>query len=843
MFKFINSHIAFSLIGIFIFILPINSFADSSEKNFKKIFTEGNYFFYREDYKDALSLFKQLYKEQPDNANINYKLGNCILNISTLPNEKAIAYLEKAVKNISKNYKEGSYQEEAAPTDAYFYLGKAYHVNNKLEKARSTYEKYKELLEVEDIATIDYVNKQIEACNTAKELMNNPVECKKISLNDSLNLQPESFNLLISGNGNTMVFMTHEPFYDAIQYAKKENGKWTAPKNIMFDLGIDDKFYVTSISFNGDKMFLYEDNTFNRDLYFSEFKEEKWTKVQPIDDGDINTKYWESHPYISPNGDFLYFVSNRPGGIGASDIYKSPKLKDRWGTPINLGTPVNTLFNEDSPFLSKDGRTLYFSSQGHVNMGGYDIFYSNLTGNNKWSEPLNIGYPINSTDDDLFYVPINEGIKGYQAELNSSGDLNIIQYNIGESDVELITIKGNITLDDNETEFDESFQVAFINSDNDTVAIDTTVENGAYSQQVVRDKYKVIISGDGYTTKTINVVPSENKEQNIFASNVKLKPKEIASGDYLSIKILLFDYGEDELNRESKIELERIYNYLEDNPSLHIEVTGFTDSRGPSEFNRALSIKRSESVINYLTNKGISPDRFVISGKGEDENIALNQNPDGTDNPTGRKYNRRVELKVLKSEDNTKIKHIADIPEKSKSNNYELYTVFLSKSKIKLLESQVKGLVNSKYEIMLHKVNNDYIYTVGIFFEKSQAMDLLNKVIDMGFSEAEIVNKGEYTQLTSSRLEKNITSQFTIQLGKAKNLSNISKCLHLGTISVHYGVDGFYRCLMGDYINLSEAQQFLNQLIRLGFKDALIINKNSLVGSERKFIDDNYIKN
>ncbi len=842
MFKFINSHIAFSLIGIFIFILPINSFADISEKNFKKTFTDGNYFYYREDYKDALALFKQLYKEHPDNANINYKIGNCYLNIPTLPNEQAISYLEQAVKNVTKNYREGSPQEKAAPVDAYFYLGKAYHINNKLGKALSIYKKYKDLLDVEDIATIDFVDKQIEACNIAKELMNNPVQCKKVPLNDSFNLPPESFNLLFSGDGNTMVYMTHEPFYDAIQYAKKENGKWTAPINIMFDLGIDDKFYVTSISFNGDKIFLYEDNTFNRDLYFSEFKEEKWTKVQPIDEGRINTKHWESHPFISSDEKFLYFVSTRPGGFGAADIYKSPKTKGQWGAPINLGSSVNTLFNEDSPFLSKDGKTLYFSSQGHVNMGGYDIFYSKFS-DSAWSEPLNIGYPINSTDDDLFYVPRNDGLKGYKAELVSSDNFKIIQYNIGESDIELITIKGKIKLDDNETKFDNSFRIFFINSDNDTVAIDSTVENDEYSQQVVRDQYKVVISGDNYTTKTINIIPSENKEQNIYASNVTLEPKEITTGNYLSIKILLFNYGENQLNRESKIELERIYNYLKENPSLHIEVTGFTDSHGPFEYNRALSIERSESVINYLTKKGISPDRFVISGKGEDENIALNQNPDGTDNPTGRKYNRRVELKVLKSEDNTKIKHIADIPEKSKSNNYDLYTVFLSKSKIKLLESEVKGLVNSKYEIMLHKVNNNYIYTVGIFFEKSQAMDLLNKVVDMGFSEAEIVNKRDYAELTSNTLDKNITSQFTIQLGKAKNLSNISKCLHLGIISVHYGVDGFYRCLMGDYINLSEAQQILNQLIRLGFKDALIINKNSLAGSERKFIDDNYIKN
>ncbi len=841
MFKFINSHIAFSLIGFFIFILPINSFADSSEKNFKKIFTEGNYFYYREDYKDALSLFKQLYKEQPDNANINYKIGSCYLNIPTLPNEQAIPYLEQAVKNITKNYKEGSHQEEAAPIDAYFYLGEAYHVNNKLEKAQSTYKKYKELIEVKDIATIDYINKQIEACNIAKEFMDNPVQCKKIPLNDSFNLPPESFNLLFSGDGNTMVYMTHEPFYDAIQYAKKENKKWHDHKNIMFDLGVDDKFYVTSISFDGDQIFLYEDNTFNRDLYYSEFKEGKWTKVQPIDEGNINTKYWESHPFISPDGNFLYFVSNRPGGIGAADIYKSPKINGQWGPPVNLGKPINTPFNEDTPFLTNDKKTLFFGSQGHVNMGGYDIFYSNFS-DSAWSEPLNIGFPINSTDDDLFYVPRNNGLKGYKAELVSSGIFNIIQYNIGESDVELITIKGKIKLDDNETEFDNSFRIFFINSDNDTVAIDSTVENGEYSQQVARDQYKVVISGDNYTTKTINIIPSENKEQNIYASNVTLEPEEITTGDYLSIKILLFNFGENQLNRESKIELERIYNYLKEDTSLHIEVTGFTDSRGPSEYNRALSINRSESVINYLTKKGISPDRFVISGKGEDENIALNKNPDGTDNPTGRKYNRRVELKVLKAKDNNRIKHIDDIPEKVKTNNYDLYTVFFAKSKIKLLESQVKGLINSKYEIMLHKVNNDYIYTAGIFFEKSQAMDLLNKVTDMGFSEAEIVNKGEYSKLTSSSLDKNITYQYTIQLGKAKNLSNISRCLHLGTISVHYGVDGFYRCLMGDYINLSEAQQTLNQLIRLGFKNALIINKNSLAGSERKFIDDDYIK-
>jgi hypothetical protein len=141
----------------------------------------------------------------------------------------------------------------------------------------------------------------------------------------------------------------------------------------------------------------------------------KWTAIKKLND-NINTKYWESHASVSYDGKTLYFTSNRKGGYGGLDIYSSTRAdvnQDNWEKPVNLGPDINTPFNEETPFISPDGKTLYFSSYGHFNMGGYDIFYSNLLENGKWSVPLNMGYPINTTDDDLFYVPVQDGNFAY----------------------------------------------------------------------------------------------------------------------------------------------------------------------------------------------------------------------------------------------------------------------------------------------------------------------------------------------------------------------------------------------------------------------------------------------
>ena len=184
-------------------------------------------------------------------------------------------------------------------------------------------------------------------------------------------------------------------------------------------LKVDQDLFPTSISKDGKTLYLYSSADYDGIIYTSKFENGTWSPLVKLND-NINTKYWESHATISHDDKKLYFTSNRKGTYGGLDIYVSKRdSTGDWGPAVNLGPVINTPYNEESPFLTSDDKTLFFSSRGHFNMGGYDIFYSTLLDNGEWSVPLNVGYPLNTTDDDVFFNPKNEGYEGYIAKDSS----------------------------------------------------------------------------------------------------------------------------------------------------------------------------------------------------------------------------------------------------------------------------------------------------------------------------------------------------------------------------------------------------------------------------------------
>ena len=227
--------------------------------------------------------------------------------------------------------------------------------------------------------------------------------------------------------------MVSEKFYDAIMLSKLVNGKWSAPENIIPELQSDGDMYISCLSADGTTLFLSKNDNFNSDIYSSTFDGVRWGQTIKLNK-NIDTKYWESHGFITENGNQLIFASDRPGGFGGLDLYLSKKVNGDWGPAYNLGPQINTPFNEDRPFLINNGKTLFFSSQGHRNMGGYDLFRSDLQSNNLWSEPENLGYPINTPDDNVFFMPVENGKSGYCSIYRESGGL-------GKEDIYKITFK------------------------------------------------------------------------------------------------------------------------------------------------------------------------------------------------------------------------------------------------------------------------------------------------------------------------------------------------------------------------------------------------------------------
>ena len=411
--------------------LTVSVFAQEN-KNLQDTFLEAEYFLMHEDYPDALAYYLQLYEKMPDNSNLAYNIGVCYLNI---PGKKnlSVDYLETAVKNMSAKHKEGTLSQTAAPYDALFDLGKAYRINYKFDKAKEAFTRYLGTLLPDDHENIDFINHEIKVCDTAKDLIAKPISYSEENIGEQFNDEKANFNPLISADGKSFAYMVSLKFYDAVMFSRLINGKWTAPVNITPDLQSDGDFYISCLPADGKLLFLSRDDNFNSDIYSSSFDGNRWSKTIKLNK-NINTKYWESHGFISESGNLLVFASDRPGGFGGLDLYISHKVNGDWGPAVNLGPEINTPFNDDRPFLINNGKTLFFSSQGHENIGGYDLFRSDLQSNGLWSEPKNLGYPINTPDDNIFFMPIGDGKSGYYSIFKESDGL-------GKEDIYKITFK------------------------------------------------------------------------------------------------------------------------------------------------------------------------------------------------------------------------------------------------------------------------------------------------------------------------------------------------------------------------------------------------------------------
>lgn len=398
----------------------ISGFINAQEnKQLQNTFLEAEYFFMNEDYPEAMNLYLQVYQEQSDNENLAFRIGVCCLNISG-KKEMAVKYLESAVTNMSAKRKEGSLNQIAAPYDALYELARAYRVNYNFDKAREYFTKYKSTLLADDKENIDFIDHEIKICETAKELIEKPVSYTEENAGEIFNDEKPNFNPVISADAKTFAYMSSLKFYDAIMVSRMQNSKWTGPVNIFPDLQLDGDINISALSKDGNVLYLSKDDNFNSDIYTSSFKGNTWSAAIKLNK-NINTKYWDTHAAVSEDGNQLIFASDRPGGFGGLDLYVSRKVNGDWGPAINMGPVINTKFNEDRPFLGNHDKILIFSSQGHDNMGGYDLFISRKLNDGTWDKPANMGYPLNTPDDNSWFMPENEGKSGYIFEEKEKG--------------------------------------------------------------------------------------------------------------------------------------------------------------------------------------------------------------------------------------------------------------------------------------------------------------------------------------------------------------------------------------------------------------------------------------
>lgn len=391
--------------------LNINVYAQKNAY-YKRVFVDAEYFLLYEEYKDALPLYQELHKAFPDNNNYNYRIALCYLNISN-QKKKSLKYFELALSNITDNYKEGFFTEKKAPIETYLHYGKALRIQHKFNEADSILNIYKGLL-IQRNENTALVDKELESITYAREMIASPRLHQIKSVGRNINTRNSETNPVTDSTGQTMIFTSVQKFYSAILISRKDTGFWENPINLNAQLFADGGIKTVGLSSEGNVLILARNDNDIYNLYYSHYNKSKnsWAPITKFPK-EINSKSGENYGSLTPNADTLYFSSCRPGGYGGFDIYYSVKnAEGNWSNPINMGANVNTSGDEIAPFISKNGQKLFFSSNGHKTMGGFDLFYSTRI-NNDWAKPINFGYPLNTCDDDTYLFPIGNGDEGF----------------------------------------------------------------------------------------------------------------------------------------------------------------------------------------------------------------------------------------------------------------------------------------------------------------------------------------------------------------------------------------------------------------------------------------------
>ncbi|MCS7296823.1 MAG: OmpA family protein [Bacteroidia bacterium] len=456
------------------------------------------------------------------------------------------------------------------------------------------------------------------------------------------------------------------PYEDIYVSEKDPNGQWKLPRNAGAPLNTPTHDACIALSADGQTLFLFNSEN-GGDIFISQLRGTKWTSPKNIGP-PINSKYWEPSVCLSADERTLFFVSDRPGGMGGRDIYMCRRLPNRkWGPPINLGPPVNTPYDEDGPFFHPDGKTLFYSSNGPNSIGGFDIFRTELRADSTWAPPINLGYPINTPGDEIYFVLSASGLHGYYASEREDSygekdiyliDFSTLQEPVAEKPAEeelqvsseptpSPSFRPNLTLVsgiiyDAQTQKPLEATITIIdNLKGDTVA--TLISNAATGKYLISlpagRNYGIAVTAEGYAFHSENFVVEEAHGYREVRKDIGLE--KYKSGTVIILRNIFFDFDKATLRPESKAELERVYQMLKENPTMRIRIAGHTDSMGSDEYNQRLSENRARAVYEYLLNRGIPADRLSYAGYGESRPIDTN------DTEEGRQKNRRVEIEIL----------------------------------------------------------------------------------------------------------------------------------------------------------------------------------------------------
>ena len=507
----------------------------------------------------------------------------------------------------------------------------------------------------------------LKKCKYGIEAMKHPVEFNPVNLGKNINSEFDEYLPSLTADEQTLIFTrlipdgriafdgTYEKQEDFF-ISHRENDIFTPAKAFGSPLNTHGNEGAQSISADGKLLFFtsceYEKGksahgkTYGScDIYVSRKEGETWGKAKNLG-SPVNSKYWESQPSFSANGKTLYFASNRPSGKGGIDIWKTEMKEDgTWTKPINLGDTINTEKHEQSPFIHYDGKTLYFSSNGHPGMGKSDLFLSRKDKNGHWQKPKNLGYPINTFDEEVSLTLNAKGDKAFFASSKKSqfGGIDLYTFEITkENRPEQVTYIQGIVFDkETKEKLASEIKLVNLNTKKEVARAYSDKVNGKYLVCLpAGEDYAFNVSENGYLFYSANFSLSKTDDSlEIYKFDIPLSP--IKKGEKTVLKNIFFDTDSYKIKPESYVELENLYHFLKKNPSVKIEISGHTDNTGNEAHNKQLSLNRAKSVYNYLIDKKIENQRLIYKGYGSTQPVADNTSE------TGKQQNRRTEIKIL----------------------------------------------------------------------------------------------------------------------------------------------------------------------------------------------------
>ncbi len=618
---------------------------------------------------EALSLYLDAYALDPGNSRLNYRIGKIFL-------EKPDPI--KALEFINRSIKLGNKEKEAI-----FHLARGHHLNSAFEDAIALYQEFRETLGPEELnARRREIEKLILECRYGISIMQQAIRVFVDPLPGNVNSAYDDYLPLLHPGDQILYFTSRRPLS---QRARKDRNDGKYIESTLMAIPDEDSWLLkgqadgifrsrthlapVSVSQDGNTMILYRGDK-GGDLYISNRSNEKWLGPKPM--RRVNSRNQESSAAISSDGRTLYFISDRSGGYGGTDIWVSYLSdKGKWSEPINAGPVLNTEFDEQGLYL-KDDYTLYFSSRGHNSMGGFDVFKSEFR-NGRWTNPINLGHPINTPSDELFFsfadddrfalfsskrpqgggvsnlylatflgpekplrFPVNQDLiaarhRTVRGELldatpQQSRQMTLLKGRVFDEGSGK-PIQGNIELYDNE----EELLLASFLSNPDDGSFFISMPGGR--------NYGMAVISDGYLFHSENINISESDVYREIIYNIPLKPIEI--GNAIVLNNIFFDFNSANLRPESYAELGILFKLLTDNPTLRIKISGHTDNVGSPTYNETLSRERARSVVNFLINRGIDPHRLRFEGYGFSRPVASN------DTEEGRQLNRRTEFEII----------------------------------------------------------------------------------------------------------------------------------------------------------------------------------------------------